>query len=87
MAGWPGGRVAGWVYELKIRLNSASVGVELKLKAELGKKDHCTDSGFKISYGFLASLRNVSLMTNSSTTSSPLMIGLLLYGLTHLLQV
>ena len=31
MAGW----VAGWVYELKIRLNSASVGVELKLKLKL----------------------------------------------------
>ena len=35
----PGGRVAGWVagwvYELKIRLNSASVGVELKLKLKL----------------------------------------------------
>ena len=27
--------MAGWVYELKIRLNSASVGVELKLKLKL----------------------------------------------------
>ena len=31
LSGW----VAGWVYELKIRLNSASVGVELKLKLKL----------------------------------------------------
>ena len=27
--------MGGWVYELKIRLNSASVGVELKLKLKL----------------------------------------------------
>ena len=29
--------VGGWVYELKIRLNSASVEVEVEVEAELGK--------------------------------------------------
>ena len=29
-----GGWVAGWVYELKIRLNSASVVVEVKVEVE-----------------------------------------------------
>ena len=31
-----GGLVGGWVYELKIRLNSASVVVEVEVEAELG---------------------------------------------------
>ena len=38
----PGGRVAGWVAgwldQMEIRLNSASVGVEVEVEAELGKK-------------------------------------------------
>ena len=35
MAGW----VAGWLDQLKIRLNSASVAVEVEVEAELGKNE------------------------------------------------
>ena len=47
MARW----VGGWVYELKIRLNSATVGVELKLKLKLSLATIWSKKLLKIIFG------------------------------------
>ena len=51
MGGQVGCRLGGRVYELKKRLKSASVEVEVEIEAKLGKRGaYCDIKGFNVLY-------------------------------------